>query len=73
MQLPKSLQKFEDRIADYEVSGEDGSHWVYYKRGWRSYSDPIGCLHQDHEDTLREIAQCVKWARPCDCEDCKMI
>ena len=72
MQLPKSLQRYASRIADYSDERSSGNGiWLYYKRGWKSLSDPMGCLHQDHEDTVKELVSCARAMLKCDCNDCK--
>ncbi len=72
MTLPKTLQKFADKISDYENdTAQDNGHWVYYRSGWKSHDDPIGVIHQDHEDTITELAQCARYAIPCDCDECQ--
>lgn len=58
------------KIERIENFGDDG-WWLYYGRGWKSATDPVGCLHQEHEDTKREVMRLAKIALPCNCEDCK--
>ncbi len=71
MTLPKTLKKYESKISDYENdTAQDNGHWVYYAAGWKSYTDPMGCLHQDHEDTIKELATCARYALKCDCAEC---
>lgn len=70
--LPKTLLPYENRIAEYSDERASGNGiWIYYRNGLKSYTDPVGNQHQDHEDTVREIAYCVRNAMPCDCGDCK--
>lgn len=72
--LPKSLHRYADRIAEYsdERHGNNNNGiWIYYKLGWKSYLDPMGCLHQDHEDTVKGLATCARYAIRCDCAECK--
>lgn len=69
--LPKSLQRHAARIVDYSDEREsDNGIWVYYANGWKSYTDPLGCLHQDHEDTITELAYHARNVMPCDCAEC---
>ena len=61
------------RRADVLIGDERGTGdgwWAYYPVGWKSSSDPMGCVHADHEDTKRELLSMVAAAIPCDCEDC---
>jgi hypothetical protein len=69
--LPKSLRRYADRIEDYsdERFGDNGI-WIYYVPGWKSYSDPMGCLHQDHEDNVTRLRECARTAEPCRCDEC---
>lgn len=72
MSLPKTLQRYAARIAEYsDERGSDNGIWLYYRAGWKSASDPMGCQHQDHEDTVQELAVCARDAVRCDCDDCK--
>jgi hypothetical protein len=74
--LPKSLRRYAARIEDYsdERDGNnDNGVWVYYVPGWKSDRDPMGCLHQDHEDNITIIRECVRVAQPCDCQECVML
>ncbi len=66
--LPKTLRKFADKIAD--VSDERGSgdgYWVYLVNGWR---DDEGETHCIHEDTITECAKRMKHIQPCTEPDC---
>lgn len=70
-QLPKTLQRYASRIVDYsDERSNDNGIWLYYKLGWKSWSDPLGCQHQDHEDTVKELVYCVRNAIKCDCSEC---
>ncbi len=72
VQLPKTLQRFADRIEDYsDERGSGNGIWIYYKRGYKSHSDPMGCLHQDHEDTVAKLASCARHALRCNCNYCR--
>ena len=63
MTLPKSLEKFRDKISDVDDMRSSGEgYWVYLKEGWR---DPDGETHCIHEDTIRECAKLMKWIEPC--------
>jgi hypothetical protein len=72
MQLPKSLQRYASRIADYsdERSSDSGIH-VAYKSGWKSFTDPLGCVHGDVSDNVKKALYYVRAAEPCDCDECK--
>ena len=71
--LPASLARYASRIADYsDERGSDNGIWVSYKAGWKSYTDPVGNLHSDHEDTVATLVVCARNAMPCDCDDCKL-
>ena len=70
--LPKTLRKYADFIADYsDERGSDNGIWVYYVLGYKSYTDAIGCLHQEHEDTVSEVADHGRNRLKCDCDECK--
>ena len=58
------------KIQTLYRAGDDGTWWVDYKPGWKSASDPLGCVHGDHEDTKAEITRCIAYAVPCDCDEC---
>lgn len=48
---------------------EDG-FWVYYAKGRKSASDPLGAQHSDVADTRKERDRMIADAIPCDCADC---
>jgi hypothetical protein len=63
MTLPKSLEKFRDKIDDVsDERASDNGYWVYLKCGWR---EPDGETHCVHEDTIGECAKLMKWITPC--------
>jgi hypothetical protein len=55
-------------VAD-EFRDSDG-YWITLKRGWKNGQDPVGTLHQIHEDTKREAYSWLSSALPCDCAEC---
>jgi hypothetical protein len=68
---PKSFQKYADKIDEVEDDRQQqNGWWVYLKHGWKSDSDPLGCVHQIHEDTVAECVACLKSVLPCECDDC---
>lgn len=69
--LPKSLQRYAGRIADYSDARESGSGiHVAYRPGWRSCTDPMGIVHGDVSDTIHEAASLARSADRCDCAEC---
>lgn len=69
--LPKSLQKHASRIADYsdERDAGNGIH-IAYEYGWKSSSDPLGCVHGEIVDSISEAAAVVRYAERCNCNEC---
>lgn len=68
--LPKTLRRFAAKLDDFEISSDDGTYWCYYVPGLKSGGDIMGCQHQDHVDTITECATSIRYAIPCDCEEC---
>lgn len=63
LRLPKSLEKFRDKISDVEdYRASDDGYWVHLKCGWRTYD---GETHSIHEETITECAKLMKWIVPC--------
>ena len=54
------------KVESINDEGRNGI-WAYLKPGWRC---PAGDTHQCHEWTVEELAEAVRNAVPCDCEDC---
>lgn len=71
MTIPKTLQRFSSKIQsmDDERDTQNG-YWIYLRRGWKSGNDPIGCVHQEHEDTLTALVGRMYSVLPCDCAEC---
>jgi hypothetical protein len=69
MQLPASLKRYATRIDDYSV--EESGIFISYKNGWKSWTDPIGVVHGDVVDTLKDAVYHVRNAMKCACPDCK--
>lgn len=69
MSLPKMLQRYKSRIDSFYVDG-DGLMFIGYKNGWKSYSDPLGCVHGDTAADMLEAISWVKSAVKCDCKEC---
>lgn len=49
---------------------EDG-YWIYYAKGRKSGSDPLGSQHSDVANTRKERDQMIAESLPCDCDECK--
>lgn len=62
IRIPK---KYHDRIS--EVWHDSDGYWVILKGYY--YDDP-GC-HVIHEDTHKQILQCIRWSDKCSCDYCK--
>ena len=48
--------------------GEDG-HWIALRSGWKWAGDPVGAVHQIHEDTRTKAWH--ERVMQCDCSDCR--
>jgi hypothetical protein len=71
MNLPKTLERYRDRLDSYDDErGSDSPIFVGYRPGWKSYTDQLGIQHGDAELTVNDIRACVKSAKPCDCDEC---
>ena len=69
MSIPKTLQKYADRISYVDDERrDDNGWWVGLKDGWQDRYNPQ--CHTVHEDTLKECATIVKNAVPCTCDEC---
>lgn len=70
--LPKTLERFRSILIDYsDERGSQNGIWAYFIPGIKSGGDPLGCVHQEHENTPSELANALVYVRPCDCEDCR--
>lgn len=70
--LPKTLRRYAAVIADYsDERNSDNGIWLFYVPGIKSGSDPIGCVHQEHEETVTELLSCVRSRVQCDCGECR--
>jgi hypothetical protein len=67
--LPKSLRRYAARIDDYSV--EESGIFISYKSGWKSCTDPLGVVHGDVVDTVKDAVWHVRSADLCDCVDCQ--
>jgi peptide methionine sulfoxide reductase MsrB len=70
--LPKSLQPYASRIADYnDERSSDNPIFIGYVKGWKSFTDPVGLLHADAVENVTDAVYHVRNAVPCNCKDCK--
>lgn len=71
--LPKSLERFRDKIADVsdEGTGKDFSngdgYWVYLL-GYRQRDEYV---HAVHEATISECVREMRTVVKCDCSECE--
>lgn len=63
----KVHKKYQDRIE--EVFNDSDGYWCYL-RGW-CWDDPG--LHVIHEDTQKEVLECIRQTKPCTCNYCRGI
>lgn len=54
------------------ISRDIDGWWIEYNPGWKSNTDPMGCVHGEHEDTEREVLELAQNALRCDCFECSM-
>jgi len=60
---------FRDERRPGEVAEDGNGLWAYLKPGLRcSLSDTHIC----HEYTVADLARAVKWAEPCNCNECNI-
>jgi hypothetical protein len=71
MKLPASLKRYADRISDYTI--EESGIFISYVSGWKSWTDPLGVVHGDVVDTVKDALYHVRNAERCDCSECKPI
>ena len=71
MALPEAAQRYADRI-DVWSDERIGNEYIFidYVRGWKSGSDPLGCVHGDMAANIKEAVLRVGDALPCDCPEC---
>lgn len=64
--LPKTLERYRNKIVDYDYDGETYQVWLVI--GWRRDDDLVHCCLGD---TVREIREFIQSAVPCDCLNCE--
>ena len=70
--LPKSLRRYAARIADYlDERGSSDLIFIGYVNGFKSASDPLGCVHGDTAISIKEALGRVRDVMPCDCAECQ--
>lgn len=69
--LPKSLERYANKIADYNDERADGNAiFIEYKPGWCSYTYAMGELHADSGYSVKEVAYYLGRAQRCTCKYC---
>lgn len=57
-----------------KIEHDEDGWWAYYPPGYKSAADPMGALHQDHEDSRPELVIVARMALPCGCsEECRKV
>lgn len=77
--LPKNMEKYRNRIDSIDPPMGGDEWWVNYAPGWCSdefYSPGIWhsqsmCAHMDNAPNKTRLWDCIRRARPCDCEQCQ--
>jgi hypothetical protein len=54
----------------YTIQRDEDGFWIYYGKGFKSSTDPVGVQHQDHADTRMEAEEMAQDAIACRCEEC---
>lgn len=54
-------------IREEWSEGDDG-YWIALKTGWKWEGDPVGAVHQIHEDTRAKAYS--EGVERCRCKDC---
>jgi hypothetical protein len=54
--------------GDGSEDGGGNGIWAYLQPGWRC---TLADSHACHEYTVEALANAVRWAEPCPCEDCQ--
>lgn len=69
-QLPKSLERYADRIADWNDlrKTEEKPIFIGYAQGWKSGN---AAAHYDAARNVREALILVRQTERCECEECK--
>ena len=62
MKIPKKYQNI-----IYEIYHDEDGWWCVLNRGW-CYDQQS--QHVIHEDTKKDILQCIKRTEKCNCSDC---
>ena len=68
MQLPKTIERFRDKIADIDRDS-DGCYFVGLKHGWYC---PITETHLITDMRLSDVASQLRAVVPCSAETCDM-
>jgi hypothetical protein len=71
MRIPKSLERYKNRIAELNDERKDESPiFVVYAKGWCSHTYAMGDRHTDRGYNVKEVLYYVRRAVPCTCKHC---
>lgn len=69
--LPKSLQRYSNKLSGGMDVDSDGWKSIWTKPGWQFNTDPWSEMHYCGEATVKELVDRCKAIIPCECADCK--
>lgn len=69
MEIPKTLQRFADKIdAIEDLRGSDEGYWIHLRAGWINTMDGT---HSVLKDTITECARAMRFVEPCTGDCCE--